>query len=102
MAEKNDDDYVVRMPHGGPFGRGSNGHFAPRASSTRPYNSRPALARLSKLDNSPMASVLAYCASSISMTIINKYVVSGQGWNVNFFYLTVQVRFLALVVSIRI
>jgi len=24
------------------------------------------------------------------MTIINKYVVSGQGWNVNFFYLTVQ------------
>jgi hypothetical protein len=26
------------------------------------------------------------------MTVVNKYVVSGSFWNLNFFYLTVQVR----------
>jgi hypothetical protein len=47
---------------------------------------------LSRLDNSPIISVLAYCLSSISMTIVNKYVVSGKGWNLSFFYLFIQVR----------
>jgi hypothetical protein len=26
------------------------------------------------------------------MTMVNKYVVSGQGWNLSFFYLFIQVR----------
>lgn len=47
---------------------------------------------MSKIDNSPGASILAYCFSSISMTVVNKFVVSGQFWNLNFFYLAVQVR----------
>ncbi|TDZ29579.1 GDP-mannose transporter [Colletotrichum trifolii] len=45
---------------------------------------------ISKIDNSPGASILAYCFSSISMTVVNKYVVSGQFWNLNFLYLAVQ------------
>ena len=49
-------------------------------------------AQLSQLDNSPMIAVLAYCVASISMTVVNKYVVSGREWNLNFFYLAVQVR----------
>lgn len=44
-----------------------------------------------KIDHSPGASILAYCLSSISMTVVNKYVVSGSDWNLNFFYLAVQV-----------
>ncbi|OAL75265.1 GDP-mannose transporter [Trichophyton violaceum] len=45
---------------------------------------------LSRLENSPGAAVLAYCFSSISMTVVNKYVVSGSSWNLNFLYLAIQ------------
>ncbi|KAK7961671.1 GDP-mannose transporter [Apiospora aurea] len=45
---------------------------------------------LSKIESSPAAAVLAYCFSSMSMTLVNKYVVSGNEWNLNFFYLAVQ------------
>ncbi|GKT92042.1 GDP-mannose transporter [Colletotrichum tofieldiae] len=43
-----------------------------------------------QLENSPGAAVLAYCFSSISMTVVNKYVVSGSSWNLNFLYLAIQ------------
>lgn len=46
---------------------------------------------LFSLENSPGAAVLAYCFSSISMTVVNKYVVSGSSWNLNFLYLAIQV-----------
>ncbi|KAH6613196.1 GDP-mannose transporter [Boeremia exigua] len=45
---------------------------------------------LSRLENNPGAAVLAYCFSSISMTVVNKYVVSGSSWNLNFLYLAIQ------------
>ncbi|KAL4915865.1 GDP-mannose transporter [Aspergillus aurantiobrunneus] len=45
---------------------------------------------LSQLENSPAAAVLGYCFSSISMTVVNKYVVSGSSWNLNFLYLAIQ------------
>ncbi|KAK2814485.1 hypothetical protein FQN49_008171, partial [Arthroderma sp. PD_2] len=45
---------------------------------------------LSRLENTPGAAVLAYCFSSISMTVVNKYVVSGSSWNLNFLYLAIQ------------
>ncbi|KAI1628820.1 GDP-mannose transporter [Exophiala viscosa] len=45
---------------------------------------------LRQLENSPGAAVLAYCFSSISMTVVNKYVVSGSSWNLNFLYLAIQ------------
>lgn len=43
------------------------------------------------VDNGPV-SVVAYCVSSISMTVVNKYVVSGSSWNLTFLYLAIQVR----------
>ena len=46
---------------------------------------------MASLDNSASLSILAYCFSSISMTVVNKYVVSGSGWNLFFFYLAIQV-----------
>lgn len=46
---------------------------------------------LSQVENNPSAAVLAYCFSSISMTVVNKYVVSGSSWNLNFLYLAIQV-----------
>ncbi|KAK3185270.1 GDP-mannose transporter into the lumen of the Golgi [Lecanicillium sp. MT-2017a] len=42
------------------------------------------------ISNSPGAAVAAYCLASISMTAVNKYVVSGQAWNLSFFFLAVQ------------
>ncbi|KNG47897.1 gdp-mannose transporter [Stemphylium lycopersici] len=45
---------------------------------------------LAQLENNPGAAVLAYCFSSISMTVVNKYVVSGSSWNLNFLYLAIQ------------
>lgn len=42
------------------------------------------------ITNSPAISVLAYCLSSISMTVVNKYCVSGRFWNLSFFLLLVQ------------
>ncbi|KAL2842886.1 GDP-mannose transporter [Aspergillus pseudodeflectus] len=45
---------------------------------------------LTQLENNPAAAVLAYCFSSISMTVVNKYVVSGSSWNLNFLYLAIQ------------
>ena len=93
MADKKTEDYVVRLPEDS-FDKEGKSPFMPRANPMRSHGSgRSSLAQsVSKLDNSPLVSILAYCASSISMTIVNKYVVSGQGWNVNFFYLTIQVR----------
>ncbi|KAF7557770.1 hypothetical protein G7Z17_g386 [Cylindrodendrum hubeiense] len=41
------------------------------------------------VDNGPV-SVMAYCVSSISMTVVNKYVVSGDSWNLTFLYLAIQ------------
>ncbi|XP_014553675.1 hypothetical protein COCVIDRAFT_29143 [Bipolaris victoriae FI3] len=45
---------------------------------------------ISQLENHSAAAVLAYCFSSISMTVVNKYVVSGSSWNLNFLYLAIQ------------
>ncbi|KAF2151194.1 UDP-galactose transporter [Myriangium duriaei CBS 260.36] len=42
-----------------------------------------------QLSNSPVLPILAYCGSSILMTVTNKYVLSGS-FNLNFFLLCVQ------------
>lgn len=47
---------------------------------------------LSSIANNPTASILGYCLASISMTVVNKYVVSGSDWNLMFLYLAIQVR----------
>jgi len=41
--------------------------------------------------SNPIIPVLSYCVSSIMMTVTNKFVLSGTGFNLNFFLLCVQV-----------
>lgn len=38
----------------------------------------------------PVFAILAYCGASIMMTVINKWVVSGQAFNMNFLLLAIQ------------
>jgi GDP-mannose transporter len=40
--------------------------------------------------NNPTVALLCYCASSILMTVTNKYVLSGMDFNLNFLLLCVQ------------
>jgi GDP-mannose transporter len=42
--------------------------------------------------NNPVLPVISYCASSILMTVANKYILSFPDYNLNFFLLAVQVR----------
>lgn len=44
----------------------------------------------SSIANSGPISIIAYCLSSILMTVTNKYVLSGYSFNLNFFMLAVQ------------
>lgn len=83
---KKDDDFTVSLPQ-------DNEHelqslAAENRSSHRDARSDGAL---SQLTNSSSASILGYCLASISMTVVNKYVVSGEGWNLMFLYLAIQV-----------
>lgn len=97
MSDKKKEDFEL-----GPLGsgadslsRGERDGFLARSPSRRAklHASADSLgSRIHKIDNSPGASILAYCFSSISMTVVNKFVVSGQFWNLNFFYLTIQAR----------
>ena len=70
--------------------RPSNGHFdaAPKSTPAMLSSSSSAAAAPSN----PVVSILSYCGSSILMTVTNKYVLSGTGFNLNFFLLAVQVR----------
>ena len=83
MAAKKMNDLVIHMSP-----------TEPRlASPLRAHRQPNTLASLwSRVEHNPMASVLGYCITSISMTLVNKYVVSGRYWNLNFFYLAIQVR----------
>ncbi len=98
MADKKNEDYAVRMPEGSDAFEGEKDPFiaqTPPQQAQRPFGSSflgGSGVSLSKLDNSPGVSIIAYCLSSISMTMVNKYVVSGTDWNMNFLYLAIQVR----------
>ncbi|WPH02454.1 GDP-mannose transporter [Acrodontium crateriforme] len=89
MSEKKNDDFVVQIPEKNNtfedqrplMGSAATGSQRPGATMANP---------LSSIDNSPVLSVLSYCLASMSMTVVNKYVVSGSSWNLNFFYLAVQ------------
>jgi GDP-mannose transporter len=93
MANKKNEDIEMRAVEGGNDFGGEKDPFLGRNSPvSRPRAREPTTsAYIGKLDNSPGASILAYCLSSISMTVVNKYVVSGESWNLNFFYLGIQV-----------
>ncbi|KAH9872607.1 GDP-mannose transporter into the lumen of the Golgi [Plenodomus biglobosus] len=76
--DKKNDDYAIDMPAGKEY----------RAASPP---SRPASVRGgASVTENPVAAILAYCGSSILMTVTNKYVLSGVDFNLNFFLLCVQ------------
>lgn len=52
------------------------------------------------VSSSATVSILAYCLASISMTVANKYCVSGPKWNMSFFFLACQ--FSICVVAIQV
>ncbi|KAF7558648.1 hypothetical protein G7046_g5508 [Stylonectria norvegica] len=90
MSDKKNEDYVVRMPDSS-YGNNEKDPFRARSPLRRAHSGGPVLpVSVVKLDNSPPLSIMAYCLSSISMTVTNKYVVSGSFWNLNFFYLAIQ------------
>lgn len=93
MSNKKNEDIEMRAAEGGnDFGGEKDPFLGRRSPVARSRNREPTFsAFLDKLNHSPGASILAYCLSSISMTVVNKYVVSGSEWNLNFFYLAVQV-----------
>jgi GDP-mannose transporter len=79
-GRKRDDDYTIEMSD---LGKGTS----------EPLSSRnpPPAPQLPPVVNSPLVAVLSYCASSIMMTVTNKYVLSGMDYNLNLFLLCVQV-----------
>lgn len=81
--KKRDDDLVIDI--GDRKGRYDSPHRSPMPSP--PQRAAPLVA----VTNNPIFPVLSYCGSSILMTVTNKYVLSGLGFNLNFFLLCVQV-----------
>lgn len=89
VSDKKSDDFTVRMPEQEDLEKDP---FLARTPSHRVAQPSSGLVdKLAKAQNSPGISILAYCFSSISMTVVNKYCVSGKDWNLNLFYLAVQV-----------
>ncbi|BCS03898.1 GDP-mannose transporter [Aspergillus luchuensis] len=81
MAEgKKTDDYTIQMDS---IDQGNKSFEAPPPPQPR---SPPS----GSLSNNPILPVLAYCGSSILMTVMNKYVLSGTDFNLNFFLLCIQ------------
>jgi GDP-mannose transporter len=78
--DKKTDDYTIEMDK---LDQGSK-NFEP------PAPPMPRSAPPSSMNNNPIFPVLSYCGSSIMMTVMNKYVLSGD-FNLNFFLLCVQV-----------
>jgi GDP-mannose transporter len=89
MSNKKNEDVEMRAVEGD-MGGEKDPFLGSNAPVSRPRRDSTAAGYFGKLDHSPGASILAYCLASISMTVVNKYVVSGSSWNLNFFYLAIQ------------
>lgn len=81
VEDKKTDDYTVDMDK---LDQGNKEFEA--APPPQPRPSPP-----SSMSSSPILPVLSYCGSSILMTVMNKYVLSGLDFNLNFLLLMVQV-----------
>lgn len=79
--DKKREDYTIELGEQRPEGSFS------AATAQPPPKMPPAPAT-----GNPAFPILAYCGSSILMTVTNKYVLSGLDFNLNFFLLCVQVR----------
>jgi hypothetical protein len=86
MEESKDQDFAVRMPETKPRGR-------PAQSKSRriSISVNKVAVPVSQITHNPTVSIVAYCLASISMTVTNKYCVSGPEWNMQFFLLAFQV-----------
>lgn len=94
-SDKKSDDFVVRIPgdRSDSFQEEKDPFLARTPSHAHRAVTAPGLHdQFAKVQNNPSVSIMAYCLSSISMTVVNKYCVSGKNWNLNLFYLAVQVR----------
>ncbi|KXJ94570.1 golgi GDP-mannose transporter [Microdochium bolleyi] len=88
MSDKKNEDYAIRMPERSSPAYGEKDPFMGRSS--RGGGGGGLQHSLSNVENNGPVSILAYCLASISMTIVNKFVVSGHEWNMTFLYLAVQ------------
>lgn len=89
MSSSAKGDYVIQIPkslHTDTDSKSFAG-YSSLVPSSRPGNASTGPDRT---ENSSVLSIVAYCLSSISMTVVNKYVVSGSSWNLTFFYLAIQ------------
>lgn len=89
-SNKKNEDYVVRMPD-------EKDDYPGRPNPLRNYSPHSPTAAasgstLKSIENNPAVAIVAYCVASISMTIVNKYLVSGSNWNMSFLYLAIQVQ----------
>lgn len=84
--DKKRDDYKIDIPD-----RSDSFNRAPS-----PVMRAPPRHGSGAVTENPMLAILAYCGSSILMTVTNKYVLSGVDFNLNFFLLCVQVRLRSL------
>jgi GDP-mannose transporter len=93
MDEKKNEDFAIKMPEHEMRSFNASPTHSQRESFLSKPNGRSGSAPspLANITNSPPISILAYCLASISMTVTNKYCVSGADWNLNFFYLAIQV-----------
>ena len=87
MASDKRNDFAIELGEVDRDGSSSSTplHFEAAPKPIVPKMSAPAVV------NNPLFSILAYCGSSILMTVSNKYCVNGTGWNLSFFLLAVQV-----------
>lgn len=92
-SDKKSDDFAIRIPERSDSFQEDleKDPFLARTPSHRVAHTPGLVDKLAKAQNSPGVSILAYCFSSISMTVVNKYCVSGKDWNLNLYYLAVQV-----------
>ena len=82
--EKKRDDIAIDMGD-------RKGAFDSPRRSPGPLQQQAGGPNKASVTNNPILPVLSYCGSSILMTVTNKFVLSGTGFNLNFFLLCVQV-----------
>ncbi|KAK3083595.1 GDP-mannose transporter into the lumen of the Golgi, partial [Teratosphaeriaceae sp. CCFEE 6253] len=68
--------------------RGPNGNAF--EAQPKPPSAQALAPGMGSVTNNPAIAIFAYCGSSILMTVTNKYVLSGTGFNLNFMLLAVQ------------
>ncbi|RCI08067.1 hypothetical protein L249_7824 [Ophiocordyceps polyrhachis-furcata BCC 54312] len=90
MSDKKSDDFTVRVPDSLAEKQQFSSSVSPRDGRRPSLFAKPGASLLASVENSGGVSVAAYCLSSISMTLVNKYVVSGNQWNLHLLYLAIQ------------